>query len=396
MTLRLQNAAFLLIAAAVVWPMEIVDAQSFSQQQRNSPGTNYAQETISEAQKRDYDLQAEEELRKGTALTGKGEFSDAISHLLAARGKVTNEYAASFDLALCYVGTRQYKQAIEVLKDLGHDSKHRADVENLLAQAYAGNGQQDEALTALETAAAITPQSEKLYLFVADACSDSQDYALALKVVAVGLRNLPDSARLHYERGIVLSRLDEFDRAKPDFDFVGKAAAGTEIGYIADVQKDLFEGDTSGAASRAREGIQKGFRSPILLTLLGEALLRSGVTPGQAEFQEAQAVLEQAVAERPNDPSSQIALGRLYLSAGRLEEAITHLEKAKQTQPDRPVIYANLAKAYRRHGNEQAAQQALSTLEKLNLARAEQIRSAPGERKMSYGGGETEETPPKQ
>lgn len=396
MTLRLQKTAFILITAAVVWPSDIVDAQLGSPQQRISAGTNYPQETISEPQKRDYDVQAEEELRKGTALTGKGEFSDAISHLLAARGRVANEYAASFDLALCYVGTRQYEQAIEVLKDLGRDSKHRADVQNLLAQAYAGNGQQKETMTALEAAAVITPQNEKLYLFVADACSDSQDYGLALKVIAVGLKNLPDSARLHYERGIVLSRLDEFDRAKPEFDFAAKAAAGTEIGYIADVQKDLFEGDVPGAVSTARDGMQKEFRSPILLTLLGEALLRSGVTPGQAEFQEAQAALEEAVAERPSDPSSQIELGRLYLSAGRLTEAITHLEKAKQMQPDRPVIYANLAKAYQRQGNEQAAQQALSALEKLNLARAEQIRSAPGERKMSYGGGETEETPPKQ
>jgi len=62
-------------------------------------------------------------------------------------------------------------------------------------------------------------------------------------------------------------------------------------------------------------------------------------------------------------------------------------------QPDRPVVYANLAKAYQRHGDEQAAQQALATLEKLNLARAEQIRNAPGDSKMSYGGGETQSAP---
>ena len=395
MTSRFHSVAFMLIAAAVVWPSDILDAQLGSQQQRISAGTNYEQDSISEPQMRNYDLQAEEELRKGTALSGKGQFSEAIPHLLVARGKVTNEYAASFDLALCYVGTRQYKLAIEILKDLDRDSKHRADVQNLLAQAYAGNGDRKEALATLESAASITPQDEKLYLFVADACSDSQDYALALKVVDVGLRNLPKSPRLHYERGTVLSRLDEFDRAKFDFEFVTKTAAGTEIGYIANVQKDLFEGDISGAASTAREGIQKGFRSPILLTLLGEALLRSGVTPGQAEFHEAQAALEEAVAQRPTDPSSQIELARSYLSAGRLTEAITHLEKAKQMQPDRPVIYATLAKAYQRQGDEQAAQEALATLEKLNLARADQIRSAPGDRKMSYGGGEVEDTPPK-
>jgi predicted Zn-dependent protease len=329
-------------------------------------------------------------------LTRQGLFSEAIPHLLAARGRVANEYAAGFNLALCYVGSGDYKKAIPLLDDLRQRGHENADVENLLAQAYVGNDQPKEALASLEKAAAISPQNEKLYLYVADACTEHQDYALALKVVTIGLRNLPQSPRLHYERGMVLSQLDEFDRAKADFELVSKLAAGSEIGYVSAAQKDLFEGDVSGAAQAAREGVSKGFQSPILLTILGEALLRSGASPGQPEFAEAQADLEKAVAERPNDPSTQIALGRLYLIGGRLTDAIAHLEKARQMQPDRPVVYANLAKAYQRHGDEQAAQQALVTLEKLNLARAEQIRSAPGERKMSYGGGEVkeEETPP--
>jgi len=344
------------------------------------------------------DAQAEAELQKGTALTRQGLFSEAIPHLLEARGRVANEYAAGFNLALCYVGSGEYKKAILLLYDLRQQGHENTDVENLLAQAYVGNGQPTEALASLEQGAAMSPQNEKLYLFVSDACTEHQDYALALKVVAIGLRNLPQSPRLHYQQGMLLANLDEFDRAKTDFELVSKLAAGSEIGYVSAAQKELFEGNISGAVLAAREGVSKGFESPILLTILGEALLRSGASPGQPEFGEAQTALEKAVAQRPNDPSTQIALGRLYLIAGRLTGAIAHLEKARQMQPDRPTIYANLARAYQRHGDEQAAQQALATLEKLNLARAEQIRNAPGDRKMSYGGGEVkdEETPPHQ
>ena len=355
------------------------------------PSSQSADRSVENQSAATSDPQAEEELQKGSALTRRGEFSQAIPHLLAARGRVANEYAASFNLALCYVGRGDSKQAIPILDNLRHQGHDNADVENLLAQAYVGNDQSKEALGSLEQAAALTPQNESLYLYVADACTDHQDYALALKVIALGLKNLPQSARLHYERGMVLSQLDEFDRAKADFELVGKLAAGSEIGYVSAAQKDLFEGDVSGAIEAAREGVSKRFQTPVLLTILGEALLRSGASPGQPDFTEAQAVLEKAVAEKPNDPSAQIALGRLYLIAGRLTDAIVHLEKARQMQPNRPTIYANLAKAYQRHGDEQAAQQALATLEKLNLARAEQIRNAPGDRKASYGGGETEE-----
>jgi thioredoxin-like negative regulator of GroEL len=82
---------------------------------------------------------AEEELQIGTRLTRAGQFQQAIPHLLAAQGEVSNSYAAEFNLALCYVATRQSAQAIPILTDLrrNHES---SQVENLLAQAYIGVG----------------------------------------------------------------------------------------------------------------------------------------------------------------------------------------------------------------------------------------------------------------
>src|SRR5215475_11276419 len=58
---------------------------------------------------------AEDELNQGTVLTGKGAFKDAIPHLLAAQGRVANQYAAGFNLALCYVATNQFTAAIRTL-----------------------------------------------------------------------------------------------------------------------------------------------------------------------------------------------------------------------------------------------------------------------------------------
>jgi predicted Zn-dependent protease len=336
--------------------------------------------------------QAEDELQKGTALTRKGNFSEAVPHLQAARGRVSNEYAASFNLALCYVGIHEYKRAIEILGDLreGHNG---ADVENLLAQAYIGSGQVNDAFAALKNAAAITPQNEKLYLLVADACSEHQDFVLGLKVVDIGLQNLPQSPRLHYQRGMLLSQVDQFDRAKADFELASKFGQGSDIGYVAAAHEALLGGDITNALKIAHDGVSNGFDNPILLTILGEALVRSGVAPGEPGFNEAQSALEKAVNERPNDVTAQIALSQIYLASGRLDDAIAHLEKAQQMQSSQPSIYANLAKAYQRRGDSQRAQQAFTMLEKLNTAQAERIRSAPGDRKMSYGGGSQNNSP---
>lgn len=328
--------------------------------------------------------QDEEELRKGTALTQRGSFFDAIPHLLAARGRVANEYAANFNLALCYIGTSQFKNAIEILDGLRSSGHDNVDIENLLAQAYIGNSQPQEALTSLRKAAALSPQNEKLYSFVADACMDHKDYSLGLEVVGIGLQNLPQSARLHYERAMFLTQLDQFDQAKPDFESAATLAAGSEIGYLAAAHEKVFEGNIAEAVRIAREGVKRGYENHALLTVLAEALIRSGISPGQPDFVEAQTALEKAVIQHPDDPSSQILLGSLYLMAGRLEDAIAHLEKAKHLEPDDPSVYANLAKAYQRHGDNQHAQDALAVLQKLNREQADRIGSAPGDRKLGY------------
>jgi predicted Zn-dependent protease len=330
--------------------------------------------------------EAEAELQTGTALTRKGYFREAIPRLLAARKQVANEYPANFNLALCYVATSQFRLAIEVLNELRGTGQDGVDVENLIAQAYIGNAQSQEALAAVRKGATRSPQNEKLYVFVADACMDHKDYRLGLEVIDIGLSNLPGSARLHYERAMFLTQLDQPDQARPHFELVGKLAPGSEIAYMAAAQRELFEGDILGAIGSARDGVKQGYENPALLTVLGEALIRSGVTPGQSEFAEAQTALEKAVTQRPNDPASQIALGSLYLTAGRLDDAITHLEMARQLEPGKSSVYAGLARAYQRQGDQQQAQEALAILEGLNREQADRIRSAPGDRKLGYAG----------
>jgi len=334
----------------------------------------------------DREQQAEGELRTGTTLTRQGRFTEAIPHLLAARGHVSNEYAANFNLALCYVGTEQYQQAISVLTGLRRTQDSNADVENLLAQAYIGDGQSQRGFEAFQRAAALTPTNEKLYVFIADACMGSQDYALGLKVADQGLDKLPQSAALHYERGIFLTRLDEFDRAKKDFDLATQLAPSSEISYLASANKELYAGNPQAAARDAREGLGKGFEHPVLLAILGESLIRSGARPGDADFSEAQASLEKSVALNSRNPSAQVSLGNLYLMADRPADAIAHLERARQLEPGNPAVYASLAKGYQRRGDSEHAQQALATLAKLNRAQAEKIASAPGDRKASYAG----------
>jgi predicted Zn-dependent protease len=307
----------------------------------------------------------EAELHIGTALTRAGKLEEAIPHLLAARGHVKEEYAASFNLALCYFGTRRYQQSIHLLEDLRAHGQNTAAVNNLLAQAYADISQPEKAFAAFKQAAALKPTDEKMYAFMADACTDSKQYDLGLRVMDIGLKNLPSSARLHYERAMFLAQLDRFEVAKPEFERAVSLAPDSDIAGLARTQELLFEDNIKEAIRTAREAISKGHHDYVLQDLLAEVLIHAGATPGQPEFIEARSLLESATTQKPDYSTAQIALGRLYLMENRPADAVTHLEIGRNLQPRNPAVYTSLANAYRRLGEEQKARQMLAELKTL-------------------------------
>jgi tetratricopeptide (TPR) repeat protein len=332
------------------------------------------------------DQQAETDMRTGIALTREGRFQQAVPHFLSARGHVAETFALEFNLALCYVGTREFRQAIQILTRL-RGGQPSADVDNLLAQALIGDHQREPALKALQDAAKLTPKNEKLYLLVSEACLDEGFHELGIQVLEIGLGNLSESARLHFERGLFRSQMEERDLANQDFELARRLSPGSDIAYIATAQQAFLSGDVQKVIRTAREGISQGHTQYILLTMLGEALLRAGATPATPnEFREAQGVLEKAVAERPGYSSAHIALGRIYLAQQRMEEAVAQLESARQLDPRNRAVYSSLATAYRRAGEMEKAREALAVLAELNRQEAARIGSASGGH-AGYAGG---------
>ena len=208
---------------------------------------------------------------------------------------------------------------------------------------------------------------------------DRQSYDLGLDILNIGLQHLPNSSRLHYERGVFFSFENEPDPATADYDLASKLSPGTDIAYMAEGQKALLQGNMPEAVRIAREGIKEGHGNYLLLTIFGKAVVRSGVSPGQPEFREAQAALEKSVAERPSYAVSQAALGELYLMAGRVDDAIAHLETARKLAPDDASVYSHLAIAYRRKGDAEQTKRMLTALAALNQQQAAKYKSgAPG------------------
>ncbi len=327
---------------------------------------------------------AESDLRTGIQLTQNGRFEDAIPHLLAAQGHVADEYAASFDLALCYVGIGKFKDAVGVLSSLKDEGHATAAVNNLLAQAWIGAGQPQGALSAFQAAVQETPDDEKLYVLVADQCMASGAYDLGMQVADVGLQHLPRSARLHYERAAFSTYENQVEQASSEYEMAARLAPGSDISYMAIAQDDLLQGKIQGAIQVAHKGIESGHGNYILLTIFGDAVARAGISPSEALFSEAEQALTKSIAERPRYAPSHLALGELLLDAGRMDDAISHLEQARALAPADPAVYSHLAIAYRRKGRADQEQQALATLSKLNQQQAQKYKTDSPD-KAGYG-----------
>jgi len=310
-----------------------------------------------------------DELKLGTELTRSGKLQEAIPHLLAARQGGAGPYAASLNLAICYLGIGSYREAALLLEatrtTLPDGDPHNAGVDNLLAQAYLGDDRRTEAWQTFQRAAAETPKDEKLYDFIADASTDHHAYEFGLRVVDAGLRQLPDSARLHYERAVFLGRLDRLDEAKPEFDRAAVLAPGSYIACLAQVQEDLYLQKYPEALKLLRDGIKAGRGDYQILSLLGTVLLHQGAAPGDPEFVEAQDALEHSAQQHPEYSSTQLALGQIYLMEGRPRDAVEHLEMARPLDPDNPAVYINLAQAYRQLGERDKMQECQSQLSRL-------------------------------
>jgi tetratricopeptide (TPR) repeat protein len=307
-----------------------------------------AQAAVGESQTR-----AKDELQIGTFLTRDGKLSEAIPHLLAARAAGADPYASTMNLAICYVGSGQYHDAISGLEGLRASGYNTASMQNLLAQAYLGDLQQDRAWNAFLVASELTPNDEKLYAFMADACTDQRDFDMGLRAVDVGLHYLPESARLRYERGLFLARLGRLADAKPEWDHAAQLAPDTYIAILALVQGDLYDGNIPVAAHRMAESVAAGHHDYQTLSLLGTVLMHAGAAPGDPEFARAQEALEQSAKTNPEYSPTQIALGEMYILQDRFREAVEHLEIGRRLEPRNPAVYSNLMRAYHHLGDRQ-------------------------------------------
>jgi tetratricopeptide (TPR) repeat protein len=311
-------------------------------------------------------LDAVWQFHAGALLAGHQEFIAATPLFEAARAHYPKPGDVLFDLGLCYVETKRFEQAIAVLNELRASSGATSELDNLLAEAYEGNKQTQLAIDLLRDATKLAPREERNYLDLAMLCAEHKAYDLGIEVVQVGLHYLPDSDALFVQRAIIYAMNGRYDESERDFRAASHQSTVRDSAYTALGLSYIQQGDVGKAVDALRERARADSGNAALQYLLGEALIRTGIGPDDAEYAEALTALEKSVRLNPSFVYSRIDLAKLYLMRNRNRDAIGQLRDAIAIDPTKVQAFAQLGAALRKEGKLDEAAPMFAKVRELN------------------------------
>jgi predicted Zn-dependent protease len=306
------------------------------------------------------------QFRAGYLLAAHEQFADAIRFFEAVRRRYPESYDIAFNLAFCYIQIRRFDPAITLLNEFRDHQHKTSELDNLLAQAYEGDGQTQRATDLLREAAALAPKEERNYEDLAMLCADHSSFELALEIVNIGLHYIPNSDALLLQRGIIYAMSGKYDLAEQDFQRAERSDAEKDAALVALGLAYIEQGDDVYAASMLRDRVRQEPNNAALQYLYAEALIRAGARVGDSEFAAARAALERSVSLNPQFVYSRVDLAKLYLQEAKIDQAVRQLKAALRIDPTKVQIYAQLGVALRREGRRQEADTMFTKVRELN------------------------------
>jgi len=259
----------------------------------------------------------------------------------------------------------RYEQATKTFEKLVALGSASPETYLMLADAYDKQDEPGKAYRALSKAIAIAPKSEDGYLTLASFSSAHHNSEFALKTVKQGLEQIPGSAKLVLQEGVLWALEGDLIRAEGSFRQASQMDARWSLPRLALGVAELQAGKLSEAAATFREAAKQDsadYRPEYLYAL---SLVRAAAQEDTARRPEIIAALRRAIGLNSKDAESRILLGQTYIAASQVESAITEFQKVIELYPGNPSAHYQLGIAYRKQGKHELAERQLHTFEEL-------------------------------
>lgn len=206
----------------------------------------------------------------------------------------------------------QYELAIRTYAQVSQDDPNFLNAELGRADALLDADKPDAAIEVLRGLVRSHGHIPRVHMTLGDAYRFEERYGEAAEVYDTAVAMIEDDAQqnhwfLYYARGIAYERLKQWDIAEPSF----------------------------------RRALELQPDHPLVLNYLGYSLVEF-----RTKLDEAQQMIETAVARRPDDGYITDSLGWVLYRLGKFEEAVAPMERAVELVSDDPIINDHLGDVY--------------------------------------------------
>jgi tetratricopeptide (TPR) repeat protein len=253
-------------------------------------------------------------------------------------------------LAAVQLMAHKPQDAIATLDPLLAKGNSDAGTLELAASAYEDAGATDKAVASLRQAILVDPKDVQLYLDFASLCFAHESFQVGIDVVSDGITQLPNSAQLHFARGVLYVQLADYDKAESDLQKAYELDPNESLTAAAQGLLAVQQNDLDRALADVQQKLKRKPNDPLLLYLQADVLAQKGAEPGSADFQTALRSARKAVALRPSLGPAHAVLAKLYVDSGQNQQAVEQCRRALEIDPKDQTSLYRLIQGLRKTG----------------------------------------------
>jgi tetratricopeptide (TPR) repeat protein len=240
------------------------------------------------------------------------------------------------------------QDALATLRPLLDDKNPNADALELASNAYEDAGDTPQAVTTLRQALLLDPRKTSLYLDFANISFAHQSFQVGIDVISEGMVLQPRAAQLYVARGVLYVQLAEYDKAEADFEKAYELDPHQSLSSAAQGLAAVQANDLDHALASIQSKLARKPNDALLLYLQADVLSQKGADPGTLEFQVAMRSAKRAVTLQPTLGAARSVLAKLYMHAGKYQEAVAECRKAVNSDPQDQTALYRLIQALRK------------------------------------------------
>lgn len=243
-----------------------------------------------------------------------------------------------------YLRAEQPKSAIDLLTR-ALDAEDRAELRNLLGQAYESDGQPAKAIPELQAALKLNPYEESYYFDLGRELLRHKNAKDAIEVLEGGRKVFAKSPQLELALGVAYYGARRFSEAADSFLRTIRVAPDVEQAYVFlarmfDQAEDKLP-ETLKAFTAFANAYPDNYMSSFVL---GKALALAGQTD------RAEAMLRKSIALNGKFWESHFELGALMQRERKFQQAAAEFQRAIELNPKEPTSHFRLSIVYFRLG----------------------------------------------